>query len=615
MADPLLLAITLEAPKGAVLDFAVLFAVILFGPVVVKRARLPGLIGLLVGGFLVGPNGLNLVGAGDQTVPALGQFGLLYLMFAAGLELDLGLLRAYRRAAVTFGLISFALPFMAGLLIGFGLGWSRPATFLLGALASSHTLIVYPTVRDAGVDRNPAVATAVGATVLTDTLALIVLAIVAGTQTGSGSAADVLIVILVGLAVLLGVAIGVLPRLAAMAMRLWAGDRVARYLVAVLSFLLMAMLAEVFGIEGIVGAFFAGLALNALVPNEGPSMGHIEFFGSAVFVPVFLVSVGLLINPAVMFSAPTVGLAALLCLGCIGSKAIASGSMGVLLGFSRSEAGTMFVLTIPQAAATLAATLVGFQIGLFGTTVVNAVLILILVTILTATLLAPQFLSRVTVPVKLAHALGRRVLLAARSEGPSEGAVRAVELLARPDGGVADVMITVSLDEAPLAESALVAFERRVFRGAVDGHIRVVHDSVPADAVLHAVLGSDPSLVVIDGAGAFGSIRQLAGNGSPLGVPVMALHGSFAGPVERVWIVEEPNGGAVPALATEIARRLARGAPDAAGSHSIVPEGTVLLTPVNSLPATDALPQLRPGCMFAFVAAPPGDETELAPPP
>jgi Kef-type K+ transport system membrane component KefB len=602
-----LLAITFEAPKGAVLDFAVLFAVILFGPLVVERAHLPGLIGLLVGGFVIGPNGLNLVAAGDQTVPALGQFGLLYLMFAAGLELDLGLLRAYRRAAVTFGLVSFVLPFLAGLGIGFALGWSTPAAFLLGALAASHTLIVYPTVRDAGVGRNPAVATAVGATVLTDTLALIVLAIVAGTQTGSGSAADVLIVIVIGLVVLIGVAIGVLPRLAAAAIKLWAGDRVARYLVAVLSFLLMAMLAEVFGIEGIVGAFFAGLALNVLIPNEGPSMGHIEFFGSAVFIPVFLVSVGLLINPSVMFSAPTVGLAVLLCLGCIGSKAVASGLMGVLLGFSRSESGSMFVLTVPQAAATLAATLVGFQIGLFGTTVVNAVLILILVTILVATLLAPHFLKRMSVPARLAHALGRRVLLAARSPGPSEGAVRAVELLARPDGGVADVVITLSLDEPPLLRATVDALERRVFRGAIDGQIRVVHDRVPADAVLHAMLGSNPSLVVIDGAEAFGSVGEVAGNGTPLGVPVLALHGSFSGPVERVWIVEQPDGGVVPALAAEVARRLARGAPDTPATHSTAPAGTVLLTPVTSLPAADALPPLLPGCMFVFVAAADGE--------
>jgi hypothetical protein len=189
--------------------------------------------------------------------------------------------------------------------------------------------------------------------------------------------------------------------------------------------------------------------------------------------------------------------------------------------------------------------------------------------------------------------------------------VRAVELLARPDGGVADVVITLSLNEPPLARASVDALERSVFRGAVDGYIRVVHDSVPADAVLHAVLGSDPSLVVIDGADAFGSVPELAGNGSPLGVPVLALHGSFTGPVERVWIVQQPDAGAVPPLAAEIARRLARGAPDAPDAHSNAPEGTVLLTPVTSIPAADALPPLLPGCIIAFVATPNGDGLDL----
>jgi Kef-type K+ transport system membrane component KefB len=599
----MILSLTLEAPKGAAVDFALLFAVILFGPLIIQRAHLPGLIGLLVGGFLIGPHGINLVQAGDQTVPALGQFGLLYLMFVAGLELDLGLLRKYRRAAVTFGLVSFALPFSAGVAIGYGLGWSWPATFLLGSLAASHTLIVYPTVRDAGVGRNPSVATAVGATVLTDTLALVVLAVVAGTQTGSGSPLDVVVVIVIGLAVLLVVAIGVLPRLAGSAMRLWSGDRVARYLVAVLSFLLMALLAEVFGIEAIVGAFFAGLALNTLVPNEGPSMGHIEFFGSAVFIPVFLVSVGLLINPAVMFSANTLGLAALLCLGCLGAKAIASASMRPLLGFTGPETGAMFVLTSPQAAATLAATLIGFEIGLFGTTVVNAVLVLILVSILVATMLAPRFLAGMSVPENLAHALGRRVLLASRSQGPSPGAMRAVELITRPDGGVADVIITQSLDEAPLGESTVRELERRVFRGPVDGHLRVVHDSVPADAVMHAVVGSGPSLVVIDGAEAFGSLSEFGHNGWTATMPVLAIHGSFDGPVERVWIMESPDQLAVPALTHEIARRLARGAPEPTDSAATAPPGTVLLTAVESLPVSGTLPPLLPGCMYVFVTS------------
>src|SRR3954454_8664313 len=242
----------ITAPSGPVFEFFLLFAVILLGPVVLTRFRLPGLIGFVLGGFAIGPHGLGLITAGNHTVPELGHLGLLYLMFVAGLERDLHLLKSYRRAAVVLGLLAFAVPFTLGLCIGFGLGWSIPATCLLGALFSSHTLITYPTLRDAGLGGNPAVAAAVGATVLTDVLALGVLAVVAGTQTGSGSPVLVLAEIAIGLVVLGVVGLLVLPRAVDAGLRRWGSDAVARYLVVVVALLFMAALAEVFGIEGIV---------------------------------------------------------------------------------------------------------------------------------------------------------------------------------------------------------------------------------------------------------------------------------------------------------------------------------------------------------------------------
>src|SRR5436309_6790457 len=202
----------ITAPSGPVFEFFVLFGVILFGPIVFRRFGLPGLIGLVLGGFAIGPHGLGLIVAGNHTVPELGHLGLLYLMFVAGLELDLQVLKEYRRAAVSLGLLAFAIPFVAGVGLGWALGWSVAALFLLGALASSHTLISYPMLRDAGLGGNPAVASAVGATVLTDTLALVVLALVAGSQTESGSPAAVLGEIALGFAVLLVVGLVALPR-------------------------------------------------------------------------------------------------------------------------------------------------------------------------------------------------------------------------------------------------------------------------------------------------------------------------------------------------------------------------------------------------------------------
>src|SRR4051812_10815157 len=468
-------------------------------------------------------------------------------MFVAGLELDLRMLERYRRAAVALGLLAFAVPFGLGLGIGFGiLGWSAPATLLLGALFSSHTLIVYPTLRDAGLGGNPEVATAVGATVLTDVIALCVLAVVAGTQTGSGSPLLILAEIGIGLVVLGVVGLGALPRAVDACLRRWGSDPVARYLVVFVALLFMAMLAEVFGIEAIVGAFFAGLALNRLVPNEGPSMERVEFFGSAVFVPVFLVSIGLLLDPAVMFTGETLGLAALVCLGAFGGKAIACWLAGRLLGFGRPDRAAMFVLTAPQAAATLAVTLIGFEIGLFGTSLVNAVLVLILVSIVVAAVLAQKVIGWVPVRAAQKPPLGERVLVVTPSAGPSDAAVRAATLLARPDGGHGDVVIIRSESEPRPDPAVLRGIEKRVFGHGFDGRVRAAVDDLN-EGVAEAVLTADPSVVIVDDPG-FDAV--------PGGVPMLVVQQTGTGAGAMRMITGDGDG-----IAAEVARRLDRGEP------------------------------------------------------
>ena len=280
-----------------------LFVVVIIGPPLLRRARLPGIIGLLLGGFLIGPHGLDLIGAGNTTVPELGQLGLLYLMFVAGVELDLALLRVHRRAVIAFGLITFAIPMTLGTVIGFSQHWERPAALLLGSLLTSHTLLVYPTVRDAGLSTHAAVATAVGATVLTDTASLVVLAAVSGSQLDGGSAGNDRPTDRIGprrsdhlypgrpsAGGSAGLpAAGYRPRRPLPARdRLVPGRRHAR-----------GQLRH----RRHRRAFFAGLGMNRLVPNEGPLMDRIDFFGAAVFIPIFLVTVGMLLGPRVMFEA------------------------------------------------------------------------------------------------------------------------------------------------------------------------------------------------------------------------------------------------------------------------------------------------------------------------
>jgi hypothetical protein len=341
--------------------------------------------------------------------------------------------------------------------------------------------------------------------------------------------------------VLVVVGLLVLPRVVDLTFRTLATDRVSRYLVIVVALLFMAMLADVFGIEGIVGAFFAGLALNPLVPNEGPSMERVEFFGSAVFIPVFLVSIGLLLDPSVMFKASTLGLAGLICAAALGGKFAACWLAGALLRFNTPERAAMFVLTAPQAAATLAVTLIGFEIGLFGTSVVNAVLVLILVSIVLSAVLADRVVHWLPQRAAEAPRLGERVLVVTTSHGPSEVAVRTATLLIRPDGGHSDLLITRTASEPPLGTLALRGIEKRVFRDGFDGEVETDVAALPA-AVAKAVVRDAPSLVIVDDPGFSGPAAR---------VPLLVVRSA-----EQLALIMQ--GGTGSGVAAEIERRLAK---------------------------------------------------------
>jgi Kef-type K+ transport system membrane component KefB len=447
-------SITLTAPTGSAWEFLLLFAVVIVGPPIVQRARVPGLIGLLLGGFVIGPHGFDLVSAGSTTIPDLGQLGLLYLMFVAGVEIDLALLRRHRRSAVFFSALTFSFPMLFGTVVGQALGWSVSASLLLGSLLASHTLVLYPMVARAGLGKDAMIASAVGATVLTDTLTLVILAVIAGTSSGTGSTAEIILTLVIGLTVLVIVCFVIVPLLARRAFRIFGSDRTVRYVIAVEAFLIAAVIAETFGIEGIVGAFFAGLALNRLVPNEGRLMDRIDFFGSAVFIPVFLVSVGLLLNPSVMIEPGTLGLAALFILASTGGKLIGSWLARPLLGATPAESWLMWALTTPQAAATLAATTVGFEIGLFDESVVNAVLVLILVSMIVSTLVAERTVGRVELPPESIPALGERVLVAVADLDAAPLGLRVARALAAAHAGVIEVVLIEPAGSEPARRRA-----------------------------------------------------------------------------------------------------------------------------------------------------------------
>lgn len=554
-------SLSITSPTGPAWEFLVLFLVVIFGPPLIRRARIPGIIGLIVGGYVIGPFGLNLIGAGNTTIPELGQLGLLYLMFVAGVELDLALVRVHRRAVLTFGGITFALPMVFGTAIGFALGWSAPAALLLGGLLSSHTLLLYPTVREGGLSTDLGVAVAVGATVLTDTAALVVLAAVSGSQLAGGSGGSIALQIVVGLTVLVVFSFGLLPRLARLAFRYLGTDRVVRYLLAITSFLAAGTLAQSFGIEPIVGAFFAGLALNRLVPNEGPLMERIDFFGSAVFVPIFLVSVGMLLHPAVMVQAETLKLAALFIAASIGGKALASLVAHWTMGFSRPQAGLMLGLTIPQAAATLAATVVGFNIGLFDDNVVNAALVLILVSIVVGTLIVERTKDQVPVPAVGSRHLGARVLVTVEDPAQAQLGFAIGARVAAPDSGVVRGVLACSPSDAQARAALLRQLSAAGFAVGVDTEPRLMVHSALAEGILNAALAEQASLVLIgqrsaEAASALGTSAEAVAAATP--VPVAILMGDLKS-IKEVQLIrtEEPHPGSAAANAARLAADIA----------------------------------------------------------
>ncbi len=561
---PALALVELSTPKGAPWEFLIVFAVLLLGPVLFRRAGIPGIIGLLVGGYAIGPHGLSLIGAGNNTLPDLGQLGLLYLMFVAGVELNLNLLRKYRRSAVSFGLMTFAIPFALGTVVGLALGWETLAAILLGSLLASHTLITYPSVKEAGLASDPAVATAVGSTVLTDTLALVVLAAVAGSVAGHRSSADVAAQIVVGMAVLIGFSLFLLPRLAGRAFGWFGAERAVRYIVAITAFLSAATIAELFGIEGIVGAFFAGLGMNRLVPNEGQLMDRIEFFGGAVFIPVFLVSVGLILNPGVMIKGETLELAGLFILACLGGKALAAALCARIFGFSRAQAGLLFSLSAAQAAATLAATVIGFQLGLFSSAVVNAVLVVIFVSVLASTVIGARAAERAGVP-EGPSPLGTRVIVGVADVESAIGALTVARRIARADGGVVHPVLVVP-ETAPFApRAALARLSSIVSAVGIDGQLMTIVDRSVLHGALRVGRSQEATLVLVSEPRENGQASEQAPaaaapplDAGPPPPPVALVRGN----AQRLGVVRthvDADDGDTPALVAELARRVAGG--------------------------------------------------------
>ncbi|MBA4302948.1 MAG: sodium:proton antiporter [Sphingobacteriaceae bacterium] len=378
----LLLAIEWTLPlKSPVLIFSLVLFIILFAPLLLARLRIPGIIGLILAGVAIGPNGFNLL-LRDASIQLFGTVGLLYIMFLAGLEIDLKDFKKNRNKSLVFGAFTFAIPMILGTLVSlYVFKFSMASSILLASMFASHTLLAYPIASRYGVSKALSVNVTVGGTIITDTLALLVLAVIAGSTKGELNQAFWVklstSVLIFGAVVLFG-----FPYLARWFFKKFE-DAVSQYIFTLAMVFLAAFLAEVAGIEGIIGAFLAGLALNRLIPHTSALMNRLEFVGNALFIPFFLIGVGMLVDLKVLFQGPeALFVAATMTVVAIVAKWLAAYFTQKSFGMLAVERQMMFGLSNAQAAATLAAVLVGYNLGLLNESVLNGTIVMILVTCL-----------------------------------------------------------------------------------------------------------------------------------------------------------------------------------------------------------------------------------------
>ena len=370
--------------------FTVVLLLVLIVPLLFSRLRISGIAGLILAGMIAGPNGIGLL-TRDGTFELLGKVGLLYLMFLAGLEISLREFRHNIRNTLTFGSLTFLFPQIIGTVIAYRLGLNWPAAILMASMFASHTLVPYPIIQKLGLGKHRAVSTTVGGTILTDTAAMLVLAVVAESvragETGINWPVQLLL-----LTLLVVFGIYLLPRMASWFYRALEPDGITEFVFILSAAFLTSSLAQLAGVEGIIGAFLAGLALSSLVPEQSIIMRRLQFTGNALFIPFFLLATGMLINPRVFLSdIRTIQMCLFMTSTGIITKWLAAEISGRILGFSQPERRVVYGLSVNQAAATLAAVMVGYNLGIFDISILNGTIAMIMVTCMIGPLITEKF--------------------------------------------------------------------------------------------------------------------------------------------------------------------------------------------------------------------------------
>ena len=402
----LLLSSYLPITSPTVIFFVVLL-IILLAPIIMGKLRIPHIIGMVLAGMLIGEHGLHILER-DNSFELFGKVGLLYIMFLAGLEMDLESVKKNSRRFLTFGLMTCLIPLVLTFIMSrWLLNYSATASFLLGCIMASNTLIAYPIISRYGLQRNNSVMLSVGSSMLSLFMALMMLAAMSASY-GEDTGFLFWLWFLVKFILFCALSFWAIPRLARYFLRRYS-DAVMQFIFVLAVMFLSAALSEFIGVEGIVGAFIAGLILNRYIPHVSPLMNRIEFIGNAIFIPYFLIGVGMLINVGSLFEGSHMLWVVLLIafFGTFG-KAVAAYISGLLFRLPLAEGHMMFGLTCAHAAGAIAMVMVGMRLEvtpgvyLVNDEILNGVVIMILITCIVSTLMT-EYASQQIILREKAH--------------------------------------------------------------------------------------------------------------------------------------------------------------------------------------------------------------------
>lgn len=480
--------------------FLTIMAVILITPLFSERVRLPDIVGLIFGGLLVGPYGLNLLST-SRTIELLATVGLIYLMFSAGMEIDLPQFNKVKVKSLVFGLLTFIFPQASGILLGrlFGMDWL--GSVLFGSIYASHTLIAFPIITRLGVQRNEAVSVTVGATVITDVIALLVLAIVVGSQGSENASSQILTLVLLMTGYTAVILFG-LPRLGKWFFHRFTGNTVEFQFVLVAIFA-ASLLAEMIGMHAIVGAFMAGLAINSTLPRRSRVVGQVLFMGESFFIPIFLMYIGMVINPGAFFvDRQTLLIGVALTAAVYVTKYIAAWITARIFHYSRDERFTMWGLSQAQAAATLATVLVGVEAGLLSQAVFNGAILSILFTTISSPILVQRFGSRLQADeADDDHKpLFNRILVPVANPKTQEHLIRLASILARSSDGI---LYPLHVAQEVQGRVQGLEHQKKLLEADIlndpETDIRPIRrvDSSPAKGIVRAAIEQEISLIVM----------------------------------------------------------------------------------------------------------------------